>query len=216
MKRVFCVYRSGGFKNRKKHVEYNATQVQWLKRQCDEHLPGIEFICLTDVVNIDGVETIPLLHNWPGWWSKIELFRFEDVFYLDLDTVVLNDIRYMLELDGFYALRNLSGHKRNGRVVMGSGIMSWSGSYRHVYDKFDINVTHRYERHQNRWGDQGYIHEQVKYKSIQDAFPDKIHSYKFDGIDQDNPPGDIVVFHGEPKPWESGKEWVPPLVIEKN
>lgn len=212
MKTVFCVYKSGGFKNGKKPVEYNATQVQWLKRQCDKYLSGVDFICLTDVGEIEGVNTLPLLHNWSGWWSKIELFRFDDVFYLDLDTVILNDIRYMLDLTNFYALRNLSGHKRNGKVVMGSGIMSWSGSYRHVYDNFDIDKTHLYSKNQNRWGDQGYIHEQVKYNALQDAFPGKIYSYKFDGIDQANPPGDIVCFHGNPKPWDSGQDWVPPLV----
>ena len=212
MKSVYCVLKTGEFRNGKKKLEYTAEQVRWLKRQCDEHLEGVDFYCLTDLDSIDGVNTIPLLHDWPGWWSKIELFRFDDVFYLDLDTVILKDVRYMLDLTGFYALRNLSGHKRNGRVVMGSGIMSWSGSLRHVYNNFNIRLTRRYERHQNRWGDQGYIHEQVDYNPLQDAFPGAIHSYKFDGIDQDNPPGDIVVFHGKPKPWDAGKDWVPSLV----
>lgn len=212
MKTVFCVYKSGGFKNGKRPVEYNATQVQWLKRQCDKHLSGVEFVCLTDVGEIEGVNTIPLLHDWPGWWSKIELFRFENVFYIDLDTVILNDIRYMLDLDDFHALRNLSQHKRRGRIVMGSGIMTWGRSYRHVYDNFDIGRIGLYSRSQNKWGDQGYIHEQVNYKPLQDAFPDKIYSYKFDGIDQSNPPGDIICFHGNPKPWDSGQDWVPPIV----
>ena len=205
MKRIFCVLKSGS-------QEYNESHVRWLKRQCDIHAPGVSFVCLTDLLEIDGVETHPLIHDWPGWWSKIELFRYEDVFYLDLDTVILNDIRYMLDLnDGFYALRNLGGHKRNGRVVMGSGIMSWSGSYRHVYDNFDVRQIHQYTRRQNRWGDQGYIHEQVDYKALQDVFPNKIHSYKLDGIDRSDPPSDIVCFHGNPKPWNSKQPWVPKL-----
>jgi len=205
MKKIYCVLRSGG-------KDYDERHVRWLKRQCDEYAPGVDFVCLTDLQDdIDGVETHPLIHHWPGWWSKIELFRYEDVFYLDLDTVLLNDIRYMLNLEGFYALRNFGGHKLRGRVVMGSGIMSWSGSYRHVYDNFDIRNIDRYKHRQNRWGDQGYIHEQVDYRPIQDAFPGKIHSYKFDGIDQSNPPSDIVVFHGKPNPWESKQSWVPEL-----
>ena len=205
MKKIYCVLRSGG-------KDYDERHVRWLKRQCDEYAPGVDFVCLTDLQDdIDGVETHPLIHHWPGWWSKIELFRYEDVFYLDLDTVLLNDIRYMLNLEGFYALRNFGGHKLRGRVVMGSGIMSWSGSYRHVYDNFDIRNIDRYKHRQNRWGDQGYIHEQVDYRPIQDAFPGKIHSYKFDGIDQSNPSSDIVVFHGKPNPWESKQSWVPEL-----
>lgn len=205
MKKIYCVLRSGG-------KDYDERHVRWLKRQCDEYAPGVDFVCLTDLQDdINGVETHPLIHHWPGWWSKIELFRYEDVFYLDLDTVLLNDIRYMLNLEGFYALRNFGGHKLRGRVVMGSGIMSWSGSYRHVYDNFDIRNIDRYKHRQNRWGDQGYIHEQVDYRPIQDAFPGKIHSYKFGGIDQSNPPSDIVVFHGKPNPWESKQSWVPEL-----
>jgi hypothetical protein len=204
MKKIYCVLRSGG-------KDYDERHVRWLKRQCDEYAPGVDFVCLTDLNDIPGVETHPLIHHWPGWWSKIELFRYEDVFYLDLDTVLLNDIRYMLNLEGFYALRNFGGHKLRGRVVMGSGIMSWSGSYRHVYDNFDIRNIDKYKHRQNRWGDQGYIHEQVDYRPIQDAFPGKIHSYKFDDIDQSNPPSDIVVFHGKPNPWESKQSWVPEL-----
>lgn len=213
MKSVYCVLKTGQFKAGKKDIEYNESQVRWLKRQCDKYLPGVEFYCLTDLPYIEGVNTIPLIHDYPGWWSKIELFRFDDVFYLDLDTVILSDIRYMLDLEGFYALRNLSGHKLRGRVVMGSGIMSWSGSWKFIYDRFSPWVIRNYEKHQNRWGDQGYIYDQLsgQYNPIQDAFPGKIHSYKFDGIDQANPPSDIVVFHGKPKPWDSGQEWVPPL-----
>ena len=205
MKTIFCVLKSGS-------REYNESHVRWLKRQCDIHAPGVPFVCLTDLLEIDGVETHPLIHHWPGWWSKIELFRYEDVFYLDLDTVILNDIRYMLDLnDGFYALRNFGGHKLKGRVVMGSGVMSWSGSYRHVYDNFDIRSIDQYSRRQNRWGDQGYIYDQVSYRPIQDAFPNRIHSYKWGDIDKSDPDADLVVFHGDPRPWDSGQPWVPKL-----
>ena len=207
MKTIFCVLRSGS-------GEYDERHVRWLKRQCDVHAPGIPFVCLTDLLEIKGVETYPLIHRYPGWWSKVELFRYRDVFYLDLDTVILNDIRYMLGLTGFYALRNFGGFKLRGRVVMGSGVMCWSDPPSHVYENFDIKVTRQYQRHQNRWGDQGYIYDQLngKYNSIQDAFPDRIHSYKFGDIDRDNPDGDIICFHGKPRPWDSGRNWVPPLV----
>ena len=207
MKTIFCVLKSGG-------SEYDARHVHWLKRQCDRHAPGVPFVCLTDLPEIRGVETYPLIHRWDGWWSKIELFRYPDVFYLDLDTVILSDIRYMLDLTGFYALRNFGGFKRRGRVVMGSGVMCWAEPPVHVYKNFDVNVTRQYRLHQNRWGDQGYIYDQLngEYNSIQDAFPDRIHSYKFDGVDTGNPPGDIVCFHGKPRPWDSVEKWVPPLV----
>jgi len=207
MKTIFCVLRSGG-------KQYNKTHVRWLKRQCDEHAPGVPFVCLTDLLEIEGVETYPLLHRWNGWWSKVELFRYDDVFYLDLDTVILNDIRYMLELDEFHALRNFGNFKLKNRVVMGSGVMSWSEAPRHVYDNFSEKVTRHYRTHQNRWGDQGYVYDQLdgEYNSIQDAFPNRIHSYKWGNIDKSDPDADIVCFHGKPRPWESGQTWVPSLV----
>lgn len=205
MKRIFTVLRSGG--------EYTADHVRWLKSQCDEHAPGIDFVCLTDLLEIEGVETHPLIHHWEGWWSKIELFRYDDVFYLDLDTVILNDIRYMLDLDGFYALRNFGNFELKGSVVMGSGLMTWSRSPRRIYDRFDPSVTRKYSRHQNRWGDQGYIYDCLNgdYESLQDAFPDRIHSYKWGLIDQDKPDADIICFHGRPRPWDVKKSWVPEL-----
>ena len=215
MKSVYCVLRTGRFRNARTKVEYNAQQVQWLKRQCDEHLKGVDFYCLTDLDSIDGVNTIPLKHNWPGWWSKIELFRFDEVFYIDLDTVIINDIRYMLDLKEFHALRNLSGHRLNDKVVMGSGLMSWTIRPQNVYESFTISQIPQYTKRYNRWGDQGYIYDRLagQYNAFQDAFPNRIHSYKFDGIDKENPPGDIVIFHGKPKPWDSGQKWVPPLVL---
>ena len=38
-----------------------------------DFLPAEEFICLTDL-DLD-CQTLALDHDWPGWWSKIELFR---------------------------------------------------------------------------------------------------------------------------------------------
>jgi hypothetical protein len=208
MKTIYCVLRSGG-----KNAEYDERHVRWLKHQCDRFAPGVDFVCLTDLLEIDGVETYPLLHHWPGWWSKIELFRYDDVFYLDLDTVLLNDIRYMLELDEFHALRNFGGFKLRGRVVMGSGVMTWSRAPIHVYENFDPSNTRRYTRHQNRWGDQGYIYDCLNgdYRAIQDAFPNRVCSYKYSDIDQADPNADIVCFHGRPRPWKSGRNWVPDL-----
>jgi len=207
MKTIFCVLRSGS-------TEYNENHVLWLKRQCDEHALGVPFICLTDLPEVKGVEIYPLLHRWNGWWSKIELFRYDDVFYLDLDTVILNDIRYMLHLEEFHALRNLGNFKLKSHIVMGSGVMSWSKAPYHVYDNFNEKVTRRYQKHQNRWGDQGYIYDQLngEYNAIQDVFPNRIHSYKWGNIDKGNPDADIICFHGRPRPWESGQTWVPPLV----
>ncbi|MEN3751897.1 hypothetical protein ABC733_01770 [Mangrovibacter sp. SLW1] len=86
--KIVTVLRSGG--------EYNEQHVYWLYKQ----LPAeYEKICLTDIT-IPDIQTVKLTTNYPGWWSKIEMFDPEkiqdDIFYLDLDVVVLGDISQIL------------------------------------------------------------------------------------------------------------------------
>ena len=55
-------------------------------------MPDANFACLTNVEGIEG--GVPLKHDWPGWWSKIELFRPDlpiegRIVYFDLDTLLL-------------------------------------------------------------------------------------------------------------------------------
>src|SRR5690625_7571749 len=73
---IVCVLRSGG--------EYKPCHVQWLARQA----PGL--VAITDV-DVSGVRCIPMLHEWPGWWSKMNLFApclSGGLLYLDLDNAV--------------------------------------------------------------------------------------------------------------------------------
>jgi hypothetical protein len=57
--RVACVLRSGG--------EYTAAHVERLRAGVARHLPGVGFVCLSDVpVDCERVE---LEHGWPGWWA---------------------------------------------------------------------------------------------------------------------------------------------------
>lgn len=213
--KIYTVLKVGEFLNGKKRVEYKPEHVVWMRDMCSVHAPGVEFVCLSDV-DIPTVDVIPLENGWAGWWSKIELFRFSDVFYIDLDTVILRNIHHLIGLPGFHALNSLSGHKhRNGRYVMGSGVMSWTGDYSHIYSGFDPKVIPEYSKHWAKWGDQGYIDERVSFRGFQDVFPTSIYSYKFSGIDTENPPGDIICFHGKPKPWETNHAWIPEIISEK-
>lgn len=218
MKSIFCVLKTGMFDGQPKHkrTQYTQEHVIWLKRQCQKFAPDNMFFCLSDVY-IKGVHTIPLEKKWPGWWAKLELFRFENVFYIDLDTVIIKNIYHMMNLDGFWALDSLSGHRRHdGSPVMGSGIMSWTSNDNlvHLYKNFDVSKIKEYVT-PTKWGDQGYIRENVNsYNSLQSAFPDEIISYKFNNIEINSPPNNvsIVVFHGKPKPWEKQPQllpWVP-------
>ena len=67
---VACVLNVGEFRGR----TYSPEWVRKLKRMVERTTKGVRFVCLSNVP-VEGVETIPLRDNLPGWWAKIELFR---------------------------------------------------------------------------------------------------------------------------------------------
>lgn len=87
MATVLTVLKSGG--------EFKPEHVQALQRQVLRWSPpGTDFACLSDV-DIPGVRRIPLKYYWPGWWSKMELFRPDILghfLYTDLDNVILGPL----------------------------------------------------------------------------------------------------------------------------
>lgn len=211
---IACVLQTKPFNNRGMKIEYTEKYVLWLQQQVRERCGGqYKFVCLSNV-KIDGVKTIPLEHDWPGWWSKIELFKnFNTAFYIDLDTVLTGDITDMVfsPLEGFEALRNLSTPK-DDRI--GSGIMRWNGDYSHIYRQFKRAPEKYMEQYvtSQKWGDQGFIFDMVKnIKYLQDRFPGKILSFKVDLKKRKYPPEEcsIVCFHGKPKPMDVDFDWVP-------
>ena len=218
---IACVLKTGQFKNQSKIISYNSSQVFWLKAQVDQYITiPHRFICLSDI-DIPNCETIPLINNWPGWWSKMELFRpglFDGpVFYLDLDTVIINNIDKMVRFNKdkyFLVLRNL--FRCEG---FGSGVMAWRGDFSQLYDIFksDANYYQRdYSRDIKRWGDQGFLEEHLHGAVyFQDIFSDWIISYFFDMLKRGikNPPrgSRLICFQGKPKPWDVRSGWIPKL-----
>lgn len=182
------VLRSGG--------EYKPEHAQQLAKQ----VPGL--VCLSDV-EIPGVPTKKLQHDWPKWWSKMELFGplFDtDILHIDLDTVVLGDITPFLKvgkttmLDDFYYPGTLA-----------SGLM-----YIHQDDKAKVwkeftkdpsGIMAKYTK-PPLIGDQGFLNSVLKAQIWQEVLPKAVVSYKVhcqDGV----PSGtSIVCFHGKPRPWE--------------
>jgi len=82
---------------------YGPADVARLRVAVAQHLPGAAFVSLSDV-EVEAPR-IPLAHDWPGWWAKMELFRPDidgDLLYFDLDTIVCGG------LEGFAAARRLT------------------------------------------------------------------------------------------------------------
>lgn len=201
---VACVLKSGHWAPSKTAGGYKPEHVERLRKQVAEHLTlPHRFVCLTDVAV--SCESIPLLHAWPGWWSKLELFRpgigldTGPVLYLDLDTSVVGNIDHMVQHEAFTVLMNLSSRKHDR---IGSGLMFWNEDASYLYRAFATNPIKYMNEYVvgHRWGDQGFLQEHLKSWAFwQVLFPDQVRSFKLDpphGEDR------IICFNGKPKPWE--------------
>lgn len=208
---VACVLKSGG--------DYGPEYVEKLKRMVDRYMGEYdEFVCLTDMAfNIPGVRRVPLKHNWPGWWSKIELFR-PDIFsptdriiYFDLDTVIRGNLEiFKSHPSRFSMLHGFRFPKRRA-----SGVMFWTGEYDFIYNEFRMDGRIFSDNTEPGKNDQWFIAQsldshEVRIELIQKVFPDYVVSYKRHCRKMGCPPegSRVVCFHGNPRPHEVKEEWV--------
>lgn len=210
---IATVLRSGG--------EYTPEHVQWLHSQLP---PEAEAVCFSDS-HIPGIKTIPLKENWPGWWAKLELFRpdiDEDIFYLDLDTVITGDITILLSER---RLMMLSDFYHPNRAASGLMYIPREAK-RDVWQRF-IHNPYRQMRIHRIAGDQAFISRCLDPLRWQDEYPGQVVSYKanvasawMEGYTEPFSSGNgelpddarIVCFHGFPRPWEVELEWIPALM----
>lgn len=220
-KSVFvCVYRSGG-------DVYTRAYVDKLKESVDQ-FSDMEFVCLSDDPEVPGY--IPLVYDWPGWWSKMELFRPDilqetDFLYMDLDTVLsgpmgpievvcaYHDVPIMLQ--DFYSPDRLA-----------SGVMWLPEHYRQKVWNLWIKDPEYIMDDCGSKGDQAFIggmYAGLAY-TWQDIIPDMFASYKchivkkgvpghikYDDIDVSK--ARVVCYHGQPRPDETNWEGNPHLVL---
>ena len=187
--------------------DYKKDYVELLYKQCQKYAPGIEFVCISDDPSVPGY--VKMEHAWPRWWPKMEIFKIQGpVLYLDLDTIIVSDLKPILEnvtKYDFVAIRDFYKDRRMQRTL-GSGVMAWNGDMKYLYDEFLKDP----ERHMQEcttsrwWGDQGFIEKTIKHHVVywQDVFPQKLVSWKVhcrNGVPKD---AAIIAFHGKPKPWD--------------
>lgn len=190
--RVACVLRSGGI--------YTPEHVARLRDGVARHLPGAEFVCLSDV-DVD-CERIPLLFGWPGWWSKMELFRPDiagDILFFDLDTVICGDLSEIAAVGRLAIMRDV--YRLKG---LQSSMMFLPEAERGpVWDTWRRNPQ-GWMRVHSRGGDQEFLERFWLRKAVrwQDRVPGQVVSFKAH-CRQGVPSGArVVVFHGSPRPWE--------------
>lgn len=196
MKTVACVLRSGPL--------YTPAWVHRLRRNVAAHLGEHRFACLSDI-EVEGVETIPLKHGWPGWWSIVEVFRpglfTGRVLYLDLADLVVRPLDPFFEGEGFRIARSpLIPAPMHGRFA--SGLMAFDAGDTEIYDRFAPqagNVIRRLH------GDQEWI-EELRPDA---ATFDQHMTAGFRGECVAGPPEDarVIFVHGQPKPHQISAGW---------
>lgn len=159
------------------------------------------FVCLTDIPDQIDCETITLQHDWPGWWSKLELFALTGpVVYFDLDTVITGNINDFIDYPHqFTMLSNL-----DGRGGLASGVLAFNGDYRYLLDSFDPSHIKEYST-PRKWGDQGWISDklQITPERAQEVWQDMFCSYKW-GTIEERRAAQVVIYHGNPRPHQTG------------
>lgn len=163
-----------------------------------------EIVCLTDdaseITEVDRI--IPMLHNYPKWWGKIEMFRNDitknrHCLFLDLDTVICKNIDEICSLTGsFFALYDFY-HP----AVLQTGIMKWEVNQqsKDIYNNF---ITTDFSKYIHR-GDHEWIGQNVSnFNFLQERLPGYICSYKKDlsYIVKRLKEPNIICFHGVPRP----------------
>jgi hypothetical protein len=147
---IICLYWVGDFRGR----DFVPEDVWRLKQTVDKHMDReYNFYCLTNDMKADLPGTkIQLLNNWPGWWSKVELFRPDlpcgRTLYLDLDTYVVNNLQPILDYSGDLVMFNTRMSKvmerKDKRIVCRyqAGVMlftPFNTVMEVIWNKFRIN-----------------------------------------------------------------------------
>lgn len=193
--------------------KYTAQDVLIVREMVSRHLKAPHaFRCLSDR-QIDGVDTLIPDEVWPGWWSKLLLFKYAEGqnLYLDLDVVVTGPLDDLVS-------RRLSmpmNWAQSGHGGCQSSVMSWGNTYRDLWASFDPKKIAPQENpeysgtYNGLHGDQEYITKVLGAPGGSWVDPMiGVYSYKYHcrkGLPDD---AKVVCFHGRPKPSEVNDAWV--------
>lgn len=168
---VACVWVKG-------NVDYPVEYVIRLRKMVARHLQRPHrFFCLTDrpAAFYDyymqggtgiGLIEIPTPKGFFGWWSKMELFNPANgldgrVLYLDLDTLVVDDLAPIVDYPAAFALVPDAGNfkPKDGRKVVkrfNSSVMAWDAGTT-VHQIWRLYAPNAPLWHLNYWGDQDFL-----------------------------------------------------------
>ena len=117
---IICLYWVGEFRGR----DFTEEDVWRLYRNVEEHIdrPYSFYVLTNDMMADLPGEKIEILHNWPGWWSKMELHRPDlpegRTLYLDLDSFIVGSLGVLLDCEGdlvMFPSRSVGGSLWEGK-----------------------------------------------------------------------------------------------------
>lgn len=175
-----------------------------------------KFHCFTD--DTSNIHSSIITHALPyknlqGWWNKLFLFsneinipRGEEIFYIDLDTLITRNINTLLyhPSKSIIVLRDFLSGMAKSASDMGSGLMKWRhGEYTHVWDLFIMNSNAAIKMVEPH-GDQQWINLCVGERLYwQNVAPGKVVSFKLHCLSGLPAEAAIVCYHGRPSIPES-------------
>ena len=205
------VLRSGG--------DYDSSYARRLYRAVYNNTTfDFRFVCLTDMeVTLDEVYgegwadysaakgrfiSMSLDHDWPGWWSMIELFRLTGpVVTTGLDTVIVGNIDKLFRMaldckqNSFRMFRPFSKEEK-----WASGFMAWNGDWRWLYKGFDPYRDIDYFKLEQRYTAYQLERSDIEVQAVQDHC-EGLYSYKLDIRGNPWPENaKAILFHGLPRP----------------
>lgn len=212
---------------------YDFSYVEKLCAMVSRHLHvDLQFHVLTEHTRSvpDHIKKHDLI-EWPdihgrraAWWYKLQLFREDlglgQVLYFDLDTIIVNDLSWVLDLDPrfFWSIRDFKYLWRADHHTMNSSLMYFdSQRYSRIWTEFlrhDIVQLRKIYR-----GDQDYLSRAIKPADLHFVDPARVQSWRWQiydgGIDVKTrrpknpgqgamvpPSTSVIVCHGLPKPHE--------------
>jgi len=212
---------------------YDFSYVEKLYRMVSKNLVGnFRFNVLTEEKrHVPDYMKKHALIEWPdiygrraAWWYKLQLFRpdlnLDQALYFDLDTVIVNDISWIRELDSryFWSIRDFKYLWRNNYTHINSSLMYFpTDKFHQIWhdcESRDIKKLCKIYR-----GDQDYLTHIIdssvlrfvedwraqswRWQILDGGIDIKTRSPKYPGRGAIIPHGtSLIVCHGTPKPHE--------------
>ncbi len=190
-----------------------------------------KFICFTDNTVIAERKEFKLTniefrqfkrHDFQGWFNKLQLFSPDsnligNTLYMDLDIVIMKNIDCFATIGQDHQFVGLNDFNRTSGIF-NSSIMRFNNAT--TTNLIWKPYMKRRSEFQQKHGDQEIVSELIKDHKDTISFPDEwTQSYKWydrkgeryhrdKWTYEQDPNAKICVFHGNPNPLESDKEWV--------